>query len=679
MKKNLFHLMTTLALGVMMSFAACSEDSTTQEKPGPNPPDDGTEEVAPNFPAAETKTLDAGESLVMEFTPNYDWTVSIPSEQMVWFWIQDGEHKVSTLRGKADEAVTLEIRTSEQEEFDEAPVCEVKMTMNGEERVIATITRGTVEREFAIYPCAIVDDTFEPSAGDLKYSYQTTAVTEIELLWPEGLNGYSHPMLFEANFDWHVVPATMPEWLTLSVAEGKAGEQVEVLLSGSNELEAREAEILFCDADNTEVTYALTVRMADCLGRFAVEGFDKESLFNAAGEYRMVMSNDLTSWLPAEVGASGYVTDVKDTKVYVFAMENDKPVFEAEAAAWINASLSAWNDSEGNLQTRELTLKVAVNEGAEREGLLYVMPAAEAPASVQDVVGGAYDKYLVTHIRQSEAPAPAGAVTPLYPEDMEGHATFVEMSEENNNNFELVYGMGPYGNALFFEKGYVLHYMSAYAADYSAMKASQKFTARFYNADYQEMSGEESWLSIMTLEDGDFRILMNPGLDTVDISDWGMEIDHLGYVGLFDEQGNPWTLIRCEYTEEEVVIDGFNIAFSYPSQVSGASITKITNENLASMVALYPDMEDTFTENLATNLPMFVLEYTTESPTMALLTISEYYMCYASNWVVIDEEGGNSAIRIDMSGRDVKGAMDRIEFYDKQFSSICFLYCVANF
>ncbi len=674
MKKYLIYLVAALMCGAMVNLTACSEDST--EDPKQEIPQE-----KPEFPTPVAKTMNAGESLTLEFTPNFDWTVSLPAEQMAWFWIQDGEHKVSTLRGAADEKVSIEIRTSEQEEFDEAPSCEVKMTMNGEERVIATITRGTIERQFAIYPCVIEDETFAyATEGELDYVYESTPVSEIELIWPEGLSGYSYPMLFEANFNWHVVPATMPEWLTLSVSEGEAGEKVEVRLSGSNELEAREAEISFCDADNAEALYTLKVSMADCKGRFEVSGFSAESRFNAAGEFRMVLTDGTTSWLPAEAGASGYVTDTKDTRIFTFAKDAEgNMTADAEATAWIEAALSAWDDAAGNLQTRELTLTVTVNEGAEREGLLYVMPADVAPATAAEVLDAKFDAYRVTAVLQSEAPAPPKTINVLYPEDMEGHATFIEMNEENNNNFEIVNGIGPINNRIMFDEGFVLHYMSPYAADYSALQGNKSYTYRYFDAEYNEMEAESSWLTVMDLEDNCFRIIMTPGLDPIDIRNWGMDIDNFGYVGLFDEAGEAAVLIRCEYTEAEVVDSGFNIAFSYPAQVSGASITKITKENIDTLAELYPDMEDLFRENLAGNKTMFILEHTTEAPTMAMLTISDYHMCFAGSWVTIDEEGGNSAIIVDMSGRPEKGAIDRIEFYDNQYNTVCMLYCVANF
>ncbi len=675
MKKYFLHLMMALILGATMSLTACNEPGTEDEKPLP---------VEPNFPAEVTKTLAAGESYTFEMTPNCDWSLSLPVEQMGWFWIQDGDHKVSTVHGAANEQAKIVVTTSEQEEFDNAPVCELSLTMNGETRVVATITRGTIEREFAIYACVIEEDTFSyATEGELNYAYGTTPVSEIELIWPEGLNGYSFPMLFEANFKWHVVVSTLPEWLTLSTSEGEAGEQVEVRLSGSNELEARTAQVLFCDADNAEATFPLTVKLPDCIDHFAISGFPAESRFNAAGEFGRESSDGSTTWLPAETGAEGYVTDIKDTKLYLFTLENGSYTADASMTHWISASLSEWQEEAGHLQTRTLTITVQPNEGAEREGLLYAVPATKAPAKATDLLDAAYDAYRVTKIRQSEAPVDTGALSVVYPEDMEGYATFVEMNEENNNNFELVNGIGPYGEQLFFDEGYILHYASAYAADYSDLKSDRAYTTRFFDAEYNEMTDSESWLSVMNrgeAGENQFCVVMTPGLDKVDISNWGVTgVDHLGYVGLFDEEGHPFALIRCEYAEEKSDDEGFSIEFVMPSFVQNATLTKVSNANLSTLIARYPSMEDTFTEGVATGYTMYVLEYISATPTMAILSFSEYYMYNAFDWVTLDDSEGQSSVVIDMSGRSAKGDIARIEFYNKSFDTICFLYCVANF
>ena len=47
--------------------------------------------AAPVFPQLiENYNVQAGETLTVTFTPNYDWTISIPTELRQWFWIIDG-------------------------------------------------------------------------------------------------------------------------------------------------------------------------------------------------------------------------------------------------------------------------------------------------------------------------------------------------------------------------------------------------------------------------------------------------------------------------------------------------------------------------------------------------------------------------------------------------------------
>ena len=50
----------------------------------------------PAFPQLiENYDVKAGEILTVTFTPNYDWTISVPTEMRQWFWIIDGSFTVS--------------------------------------------------------------------------------------------------------------------------------------------------------------------------------------------------------------------------------------------------------------------------------------------------------------------------------------------------------------------------------------------------------------------------------------------------------------------------------------------------------------------------------------------------------------------------------------------------------
>mgnify|MGYP000839548099 CR=1 FL=1 len=59
-----------------------------------------------------------------------------------------------TLRGGAG-ASRIVIGVAELDEFDDTRVCEVTLKMGGQSKVIATITRGTLERGFTLRTCQL--------------------------------------------------------------------------------------------------------------------------------------------------------------------------------------------------------------------------------------------------------------------------------------------------------------------------------------------------------------------------------------------------------------------------------------------------------------------------------------------------------------------------------------------
>ena len=114
--------------------------------------------------------------------------MSVPTATAAWFWIQDETQKVWTLRGGAG-ASRIVIGVAELDEFDDTRVCEVTLKMGGQSKVIATITRGTLERGFSLRTCKIDeygDFEYGDSETGLTYSYNEGEAQSIDLTWPEG-------------------------------------------------------------------------------------------------------------------------------------------------------------------------------------------------------------------------------------------------------------------------------------------------------------------------------------------------------------------------------------------------------------------------------------------------------------------------------------------------------------
>ena len=184
---------------------------------------------APTFPQLiENYDVQAGETLTVTFTPNYDWTISIPTELRQWFWIIDGSFTVSELSGKASsQPVEVKIGVSTTQEFDKNFACDVTLTMAGKSEVIAKFMLPAKERTLEI-----TSDQFQSDV--------------IALVWSEEDADFRALVQVVANTEWTV---ETPEWLDVNVPEKTMG-VVDLVFTGES-LNDAEGTVVFKAADQT--------------------------------------------------------------------------------------------------------------------------------------------------------------------------------------------------------------------------------------------------------------------------------------------------------------------------------------------------------------------------------------------------------------------------------------------
>ncbi len=431
-------MMTLLAAG--LALISCTE-KPVEQKP-----------VEPVFPAAVTKALEAGETYTLNIEPNLDWTIELKYDVDAtgWFWIQDGNSEVYTVRGKAGDKAVIEVCAGEQTDFDKVRTCTLEMTMGEKTQTIATFTRGTVERTFNLAYCEVEADGSdfvyaEDADSGFQYQYGENLTGEkpaIPLEWIIRTKSFCRSILVSANFDWQL--KSKPEWLgDLGVTGAEAGETVEFIIQGDPAkypLDDAEGELVFCAASNREATYVYTVQIPGCKDMFEISGFAAETQANKAGE---IFEHNITgegSYADAEVGITGTVMGLDNVKLYVFAYVTDGQGSywdnSEENVSWINANL-IYPEEDAVLKDMSLNITVAPNDGKERKACIIAIPGDKAPADAFSFfpdgqnIDEQYKDYVVTVLKQEGTDSEEGGG------DQPGGIDPITFVFESDYNYEI--------------------------------------------------------------------------------------------------------------------------------------------------------------------------------------------------------------------------------------------------
>lgn len=435
MKNTISHWTSVVLAGAALLLSSCSKDEGTDEGGS----------ATPVFPDLVTKTILEGESSCeVTFTPNMDWTVSIPTDDneiVEWFKLSDGVMPDYSISGKASATpVTIQVLAIKSAVFDESPVCEVSLTMGGETRVIAKVTRSNKARQFAIYASGYTEENgFSYEFGDTpvtKYEGTETPSTAPdgapEFQWPIGTTGFMQVIKVESNFEWVV---STPSWI--SYAERGSDTEtyfinVDINKITENELNGAVALLDFYDktidpssetGNSAHNRYCFKLPAINDLVRHPAANIDATFNFNAAGEY-------VTEGLDGGVSSSTeYATTISSTKglqFYAAEFKDGKYTPMVGINSWVSVTIegddteNGW-DSDGALfQEYGYTIKVAPNENEAREAKLIALPKSMIPQNPYDDIytedktdfKEEYKAYVFATIKQ-EAPKPVSNVIAL--------------------------------------------------------------------------------------------------------------------------------------------------------------------------------------------------------------------------------------------------------------------------
>lgn len=563
------------------------------------------EPEAPSFPEAVTEAVLPGNEFTLNIAPNYDWEVSLSENSVAYFQIKDGQNAAYRVRGTAGEH-SIVIAVADVQLFDEQPVCEVTMTMQGQSKVIATLTMTATERVLKIYPVAIEDGAFAyATEGEQTYAYLETEVTAdgMTMIWPAEMALYSTRVKVESNFDWIVDGA--PEWIT-PIEGGTAG-VTELWIKGDETkypLSAQSATLNFIDAVATDkLVSSLKITIPAATDIFTVEGLTEKTEFNFQGHIYSSMIGEYV-----EGGAIATVLGVDGSAVV--AVEFTEAAGLVQAALnpqWLTIDYAAWDSSDNSvIQKRALTLSASVNDGAARKATVLILPQGVAADNIDLIaLNGAitdeYKPYVATIVEQAGDP---GSIEIVGEQTMESSGNSIEQLDGSHWIFGLFPGV---------KTGYDVLYTSQWAYEDWYVNVARPYTEiKCYSFDTTgatvELSGDTAWITttVFGTNSEKVRIVMDKSKPTAAPSQNLNTGDYEGVVTFADQSG-VFALIFCRYNEAAAQIST-GVSFYYPDYAAqqNSTLIELTSGELYTKYASYGEK-------------VYHLTYTTATPNLSML------------------------------------------------------------
>lgn len=691
---NIFRTFAALAVISTLMTVSCNEPA--QEGPS-------QEQIKPVFPdVVVNNEVTPGEALTLTFEANMDWSVSVPSANLQWFWIQDSSFKLDKVSGKVEAGsvvpVTVTIGVSDQEEFDANRSCEVTLTMGEESKVIAKYMRPAKNRTLSVYAATVVDGELV-SNEDGGYQYETSETSQADLIWSANDADFRMPVRVESNCEWTL---ETPEWLSVEVPEMTTG-TVDLVLTGSS-VELATGSLVFKAGDS--IIKELNVTVPSCgevkvyatqideLGYFqfdedgnylyTVEPVEAMTLVWPGNDYRMPVKVDakcdwtleMPEWLKASFPEytpeknSGTITftlmgdpllyPLEDTAAKIFFKFDGQVVHEVEVTipgvadrfsfslgmamtawefnaaselmtsagfqaipatasifgtsvadvvavelvdgrksvenpSWVTLDVQAYVKGSEVLQTREVSVTTAVNEGSERSA--YILFCKDGYAS---------DKFFTADGTIMEDMAAYAVLLTQYGNDMDYVTMTSTEADMAAAGVTFTVSENPRLSGWFGETDYryELTYTNVYARDKAYMSFAKPFASyKVFNASRRDMTAaDEFWLTF-TSDDNTSGVIdmykdMTPSTSK-----------ETGYVVFYDADGSTLAIVVCVFDPAAAVSNDVVIEFTEQSAMY-AEMMGFTLEHLTS-----GPIYDEYFDGMS---PVYHLTYTSSGMPMSI-------------------------------------------------------------
>lgn len=673
-------------MNILRSFAAlmagCALLMVSCSKPEPDP--EPEQKVTPVFPTmVENNDVAPGETITLTFTPNMDWELSVPTDNLQWFWLLDSGMKSDKVRGQASEtAVTISIGVSEIEEFDKNRSCEVTLSMGGESKVIAKYMRPAKSRTLTAYAAKVVDGALVYAEDGTGLIYETVELQSADLLWSDLEDGFALPVKVESNCEW---TAEFPKWARADLPEVKTGTVYFSIYSVASEmpLEDESGKVVFKAGSETLKEYAVTIPGCEDRFSYSFNGYSSVE-FDYAGYYK---GNDTYS----NEAIIGCIYGTSASRVAVAEMAGGKYEM-TDSPSWVDLVVDEWDTAAGApvLQTRGVSMSVKINSGVERKAVIFFLPAtfgddfSKLFTSDKTGVSEDYRKYAVL---VTQTTLPDNYLTPDEDETTMAEAG-VSFAKSSDSSLLTAFGETPYA--------YELSYTKSYSREKAYMRLTTPFASySVYGSDKKEITGdalEKSWLG--------FTILSGDNYGVIDMIEDNIDGDKAeGYIVFKDSKGQNLAVVHCTYVKEkkvevDVTVDASDcFVDKEAAAAAGATLVEVTAG----------PTYDAYKEN---QCPIKILKYT-KADTVLEIKVPESSMMFTVNpWskvrlVSVDgkysDEGGellewddsvnayvgtfDGTVDISMALLDGSAAGSdtaNVLFYDKSNSVVLTLICVLE-
>lgn len=664
MKTNFWKSAAALALG-LAALVACDKE--------PEPT------VAPVFPAEvyEDFAVEAGSTVSFTITPNLDWEISVPAENLQWFWLaKEGEdQKYDKISGSASvEPIEILVGVNEIEEFNENRSVDVTLTMGGQSKVVAKLMRPAKSRTLSVYAATIDDWGFVPSeTSDEQYVYTESPVTAINLAWPDDKNKFMAPVKIVANYDWTM---NYPDWVEYVVTSGTYGKAgiVELRFDGISSKypvagETGKMTIKAADDESSVQEFDITIPACNDRIEFGLWNSVASPLtFNAAGQYN-------SAYMGYQDGPAGaFIKATEKARIIAVEWNSSWEAFDTKEASWITVNLSSWNTDEGAdvIQEREVEITVSANDSEnERKAVLFFLPESVTASLTElfndqgTVVLDQYKKYSLELTQEGKGPASGDYIT-LRPSE---YGTIAENGGEFCKATES-WLPGQFNASA--DNCYRLTYSKSWTRDAAIMEFASPYTSyEIYNTDGNRVSAdalESFWLSFMEMgEDKMSGVIDMNSSNFVE-----------GFVKFLDADGNTLAVVYCIFDPDFTPSTGdggegetevkFIGEMAMYAEMVGASLEQITSGEYYETYKEYgcPIYSLTYASFMAKTMPMSI---STPQYSMAMVmptNMSDFF------WAEMTMGGATIYMQVPDTMPTATAAM---MFYGMDYSPVLILIC----